>query len=46
MEDVMDALVVVESVSGNTRRIAETVADEMGARVHTRVVDDAERSAR
>jgi flavodoxin len=43
----MDALVVVESVFGNTRRIAEAVAEGMRARVRTRVVDDAaERSAR
>jgi hypothetical protein len=35
----MDALVVVESVFGNTRRIAEAVAEGLGPRVHARVVD-------
>jgi hypothetical protein len=38
----MDALVVVESVFGNTRRIAEAVAEGLGQRVHARVVDVAE----
>jgi hypothetical protein len=38
----MDALVVVESVFGNTRRIAEAVAEGLGPRVHARVVDVAE----
>jgi hypothetical protein len=38
----MDALVVVESVFGNTRRIAEAVVDGLGQRVHARVVDVAE----
>ena len=35
----MDALVVVETVFGNTRRIAEAVAEGLGRRVHARVVD-------
>jgi hypothetical protein len=35
----MDALVVVESSFGNTRRIAEAVAAGLGPRVHARVVD-------
>jgi hypothetical protein len=34
----MDALVVVESVFGNTRRVAEAVAEGLGPRVHARVV--------
>jgi len=38
----MDALVVVESVFGNTRRIAEAVAEGLGPRMHARVVDVAE----
>ncbi|WP_214401410.1 flavodoxin [Pseudonocardia lacus] len=38
----MDALVVVESVFGNTRRIAEAVAAGLGQRTHVRVVDVAE----
>jgi hypothetical protein len=38
----VDALVVVESVFGNTRRIAEAVAEGLGPRVHARVVDVAE----
>jgi Flavodoxin len=38
----MDALVVVESVFGNTRRIAEAVAEGLGRRVHARVVDVSE----
>jgi hypothetical protein len=38
----MDALVVVESVFGNTRRIAEAVAEGLGERAHARVVDVAE----
>lgn len=35
----MRALVVVESVFGNTRRIAEAVAEGLGPRVQARVVD-------
>jgi hypothetical protein len=35
----MDALVVVESSFGNTRRIAEAVVEGLGPRVHARVVD-------
>jgi hypothetical protein len=35
----MDALVVVESVFGNTRSIAEAVAEGLGPRSHARVVD-------
>jgi hypothetical protein len=38
----MDALVIVESVFGNTRRIAESVAQGLGPRVHARVVDVSE----
>ncbi|MFB9385591.1 flavodoxin family protein [Pseudonocardia petroleophila] len=35
----MDALVVVESMFGNTRRIAEAVALGLGDRVHARVLE-------
>jgi hypothetical protein len=38
----MRALVVVESVFGNTRAIAEAVADGLGQRVHAQVLDVAE----
>ncbi len=38
----MEALVVVESVFGNTRRIADAVAEGLGQQVHARVVDVAE----
>jgi hypothetical protein len=41
----MDALVVVESMFGNTRRIAEAVALGLGERVHARVLDVADPAA-
>ncbi len=41
----MDALVVVESVFGNTRRIADAVALGLGERMHVRVLDVADPEA-
>ena len=41
----MDALVVVESMFGNTRRIADAVALGLGERVHARVLDVADPAA-
>jgi hypothetical protein len=39
MEDVMDAVVAVESVFGNTRAIADAVAGGLAGRMTVRVVD-------